>query len=95
MAVSCPSGVREIIDCQSLMEGAGACLEGSPPGRPWDVSRACVAKNGAGCADSCNGDRLSACHRGNQVGVMCSDYGLKPCEMVTHVNVTRPARKKP
>ncbi len=96
VATGCPSGVNEAIDCRNLMEDAGTCLE-TAPGRPWDVSRACVPNDDAGCGEACLPDGgLVACHRGKPVGIACNAFGLGECQMLSLLaKPAKPACKKP
>jgi hypothetical protein len=95
-AIGCPSGVVEDIDCRSLMEDAGACASDAP-GRPWDVARACVPNDDAGCMEAClSGGIMQACHRGKAVLVDCAKYGLPGgCTNVAPMLVPHVACVKP
>ncbi|HEY2517198.1 MAG TPA: hypothetical protein VGI39_40275 [Polyangiaceae bacterium] len=79
VAVGCPSGIAERIDCAQVLGGTASC-DPNAPGRAWDVARACSA--GACPADSCGGG-LKSCARGVPVGVDCAAMGLGACTLVT------------
>ena len=88
VASGCPSGFAETFDCKGLLESAGGC-NNATPGRPWDISRACLA-SGAACTPGCNPDGgLVACHRGlHRIEVACGTYQLGACAQGTHLTAT-------
>ncbi len=88
VALGCPSGRIESLDCHDLLENAGTCT-GTSTGPAWDVARACTA-SGSACTAGCTSDGgVVGCHRGpHRLEVNCADYGLKPCKAVTHLSVS-------
>jgi hypothetical protein len=82
-ATSCPSGVRESIDCATLLGSpgaAGACLEGTLK-PPFDWTSPC-AMTAPECAnDSCDGKVVRSCERGAAFSVNCEQEGLKDCRL--------------
>jgi hypothetical protein len=95
IATSCPAGVPETINCQTLLQNVQACNPGalSPP---FDWTSPCfvaagdggaVDEGGAGgaapCApDSCDGTTLHACYRGASFSVDCAPLGFTSCKLV-------------
>lgn len=82
-AVSCPSGVREELDCVALLGSPSACHAG-PLDPPFDWTSACLANPPQCASDSCVGATLAGCARGTVFPVDCNrpDVGLGPCRMV-------------
>jgi hypothetical protein len=81
VAVGCPSGVVERVDCAALL-GAPACNAGPLP-VPWDVSSACYVSAATCSGDSCNGTTVKGCARGAPFTVDCAAQGLGSCQMTT------------
>jgi hypothetical protein len=81
-AVMCPSGVRETLDCATLMGSTLACTAGalSPP---FDWTSPCSRSPSACVTDSCDGDELTSCERGAAFRVSCAAQHLGDCRMVT------------
>jgi hypothetical protein len=94
VAVSCPAGVTESVDCLTLLQNAHACQPGrlSPP---YDWTSPCFVAsddNDAGeggepdassCTESCSGSTPTACYRGAAFPLDCSLVKLGPCHEVT------------
>ncbi|WP_394839978.1 hypothetical protein LVJ94_24110 [Pendulispora rubella] len=75
IAVGCPSGIEERVDCKAL----GLLCTALPGGDSFDVSRACGDPK-ATCVDRCEGGNVIACRRGgNETTIKCADYGLGQC----------------
>ncbi len=81
MAVSCPSGVVEYLDCAALLGTQGACAAG-PLVPPFDWTAACVLNPPSCVADSCDGRTLHGCGRGQVFSTDCADAGLGPCTIL-------------
>ena len=83
LAVMCPSGVPETLDCAALLGTPGACVAGalSPP---FDWTSPCSLP-ASGCAsdDSCDGGLLTSCERGAKFQVDCAGEGLGACRLLT------------
>ena len=80
IAVGCPSGFEERVDCAALVAGRGVCSV-RVGGKTFDVSRACAKSPAAECTiDTCSGPQLAACVRGYAVAVDCAAWGLGPCQ---------------
>jgi len=97
VAISCPAGIVESLDCNGLLSNAGACNPGAlSPTFDWtspcavvsttvdggDAGDAAVA-DAAACAESCNGTKLNACYRGASFPLDCTQVGLLACRMVS------------
>jgi hypothetical protein len=83
VASSCPSGVRETLDCATLLGAANSCAPGllTPP---FDWTSACQVSPPACTEDSCSdAGALTGCTRGAAFSTDCAAYGLGPCRMVT------------
>ncbi|MDB4993726.1 MAG: hypothetical protein JWM74_1158 [Myxococcaceae bacterium] len=99
VAVGCPSGFEERVDCAALTGRNNTCTPTSG-GRAWDVSRACgipATDGGSGCArDTCSGEKLVACVRGAQVTIDCAaDANLARCIQVRTFDGERPTCSRP
>jgi hypothetical protein len=76
IAISCPSGVLEAIDCNELLQQPGTCNSGPLP-QALDPTSACYFDAGAtdagGCVETCNANNsLTACPRGTTLNVDCA-----------------------
>jgi hypothetical protein len=80
VAVSCPSGVLETLDCASLLGSANGCTPG-PLDPPFDWTGSCVMNPPQCLADSCDASTLTACGRGAAFSVDCSEAGLGACTL--------------
>jgi hypothetical protein len=88
IATSCPAGILETINCQTLLLDVNACNSGalSPP---FDWTSPCAVTTGDGgsddasscSADSCDGSALSSCYRGASFALDCAEAGLGTCQM--------------
>jgi hypothetical protein len=81
LAASCPSGVREVLDCATLLGSGAACSPG-PLEPPFDWTSACNVVPPACTGDSCSDGILTGCARGAAFSIDCSDQGLGACRMV-------------
>jgi hypothetical protein len=91
VALPCPTGIREEIDCQTLLQadsGSGSCNpQDAAPAFDW--TSACVASPpvppcDGDAGDFCEGDAgLVSCARGVPFNVDCSLQGLGACQIVT------------
>jgi hypothetical protein len=94
IAVSCPAGLVERLDCLTLLQNPRACTPGtlSPP---YDWTSPCVVANDAGdagdeggasdasaCVESCDGTMLTSCYRGALFTLDCAQVGLGACRKV-------------
>ena len=87
VAVGCPAGFVESLDCNNLLEGNGGC-NAAVARRNWDVSGACKPA-GASCTPHCNTDGgVVGCMGTNQIEVGCAAYGLKSCISPTRLSAT-------
>ncbi len=85
IAASCPSGVRETIDCATLLgsvSAAAACSEG-PLLPPFDWTSPCALVPPECSGDSCDGRIVRSCERGAAFAVDCGDEGLGSCRLQT------------
>jgi len=84
LAVGCPSGIEETVDCGRL----GVNCTAISTGDGWDVSRACKSPSATCTEDRCDGENLSVCIQGSvtELPVTCKDLGLGPCKTVTLTN---------
>jgi hypothetical protein len=91
VALPCPTGAREEIDCQTLLQPGDASSACNPQsGAPaFDWTSACVVEppvppcDGDG-GDYCMGDAgLASCARGVPFTVDCNQQGLGRCQMMT------------
>jgi hypothetical protein len=80
-AVSCPSGVRETIDCATLLGSRSACNAGALE-PPFDWTSSCSLPEGGCATDSCDGMRVTSCERGASFSVDCTSAGLGPCQLI-------------
>ncbi|MGO9835405.1 MAG: hypothetical protein ACLP1X_14425 [Polyangiaceae bacterium] len=85
VALSCPSGVVESLDCAALLGSPNACATGQLVPR-FDWTSPCVLASPMCMGDSCNGTTLNGCSRGAAFSVDCMNEGLGVCEMVTTGN---------
>jgi hypothetical protein len=85
VAMGCPSGSPEQVDCNALLPGTGlgnGLCDSSSGGRPWDVSRACTL-GACKLGDSCEKAKtISSCARGVVVSIDCTTIGLSGCTTV-------------
>jgi hypothetical protein len=84
-AQSCPSGVVETINCQSLLGTSGACVDG-PLAPAFDWTSPCAVDPPACTSDSCasdGGSGVIGCARGATFPVDCANVGLGACRMVS------------
>ena len=90
IATSCPAGILETINCETLLLEVNACNPGalSPP---FDWTSPCAVTSDDGglddasscSADSCDGSTLSSCYRGAPFLLDCAGAGLGACQMRT------------
>jgi hypothetical protein len=89
VAVSCPSGVLETVDCAALLQAPGptctpvtrtAPFDTSPP---FDWTAPCAATQAVCTSDSCADGGVVGCVRGAQWSVDCTAQGLGPCRMTS------------
>jgi hypothetical protein len=91
VAMGCPSGFAEQVDCAALLAPTTApppCNAGAG-GRPWDVSRACNVGSCSDVNDSCSPSglaTLSSCARGAIFSVSCTSLGFAGCALVSVPN---------
>jgi hypothetical protein len=98
VAIGCPSGIEERVECKALTGSATSerTCSSTTGGRTWDVSRACgiaSTEGGAGCArDTCSGEKLAACVRGVTITIDCATLGanLGRCVQVRTFDGERP-----
>jgi hypothetical protein len=81
IAVSCPSGVLESLDCATLLGSPNACAAGLLVPR-FDWTSPCVLTVPTCLGDSCDGPTLNGCARGAVFSIDCKSEGLGACEMV-------------
>jgi hypothetical protein len=88
VAVGCPSGVTEQIDCDAVLGVTGGASTCNPqaPGRQWDVSRACSLGTCDGQHDSCDptGPTITTCFHGATFSASCKDLGFTSCALATY-----------
>jgi hypothetical protein len=83
VAISCPSGVPERIDCASLLQSDAGCSAG-PLTPPFDWTSPCAVTPPTCTADSCtDAGMLLGCVRGAKVPVDCAALHLGPCRAVS------------
>src|SRR5262249_31367774 len=84
VAVSCPAGWLESIDCTRLLGVAGACT-GGEPNPPFDWTAPCAATSPSPpCpGDSCDGSKLTSCERGAAFSVDCAEQGWGSCRLMS------------
>lgn len=82
VALSCPTGVTETIDCGALLGDPAACNV-SPLYPPFDWTSPCVLRPSQCDADTCDGSVLTGCARGAAFSVDCTEENLGACEMVS------------
>jgi hypothetical protein len=82
VAVMCPSGAVETLDCAALLGSGPACSAGalSPP---FDWTSPCTLAPPACVNDSCDGDVLTGCEKGAAFSAKCSSEGLGACRLLT------------
>jgi hypothetical protein len=78
VAMSCPSGVFESLDCAVVLRSQSACAAG-PLVPPFDWTAACALNPPSCVADSCDDRTLNGCGRGQVFSTDCADAGLGPC----------------
>jgi len=82
LAMGCPSGTTEQVDCNAVLgqPSATTTCDETAPGRPWDVSRAC-SMGTCQTGDSCgtDGKTLLSCTRGASVSIDCTLQGFTRC----------------
>jgi hypothetical protein len=76
-ASSCPSGVRETVDC-TVLTGIGTCNQAKVTPQ-LGAAAGCYAGNGNCPADSCSGDVVISCFAGRTWELRCAEHGLGPC----------------
>jgi len=69
VAIGCPSGVQESVNCTLLTQQADHC-NAAAIGQPWNVARACFSA-GRCIADSCSGATLTSCIGGVTYTTTC------------------------
>ena len=84
-ATSCPSGVRETIDCATLLgaAGAGAACTDGPLVPPFDWTSPCAMGTPECTSDSCDGTMVRSCDRGATFSADCEHEGLGSCRLQT------------
>lgn len=85
VAVSCPSGILESLDCTALLGSANACAAG-PLVPPFDWTSACALTPPECARDGCNGTTLNGCERGAVFSIDCAQQHLGACVMVNTDN---------
>jgi hypothetical protein len=95
IAVSCPAGVRETIQCGALLGSAGACVSGQlSPEFDWTSPCVVASADASACGEGCIGPSLlTSCTRGAAYMVDCIDAGLGPCGVVMTDNGQTPAAR--
>jgi hypothetical protein len=88
-ARSCPAGVAETIDCQSLLGVPGACVSG-PIAHDFDWTSPCAVVPPQCTTDSCVDGGVSSCGRGAPFSVDCAMEKLGVCRMVATSTGTAP-----
>ena len=81
VAIGCPSGFSEQVDCAAILGTTGSC-NADAAGRPWDVARACTVDGEPCPPDSCTGTLLASCARGAALNVDCTAVGFASCTTV-------------
>jgi hypothetical protein len=81
VASSCPSGVRETVDCNKILQSKAGCVAG-PLAPPFDWTASCAVMPAQCLRDSCTDGGLIGCARGAAFSVDCGDAGLGPCQKV-------------
>jgi len=87
-ASSCPSGIREGLDCSKLLGVDSACTSGSL-NPPFDWTSPCAVTPPQCAIDTCSDGgsppnaTLVGCVRGATFSVNCAAQGLGPCRIVT------------
>jgi len=87
-ASSCPSGIREGLDCNNLLGADAACTSGSL-NPPFDWTSPCAVTPPQCTVDICSdggaspGTTLVGCVRGATFSVNCTAQGLGLCQVVT------------
>jgi hypothetical protein len=81
VALSCPTGTLETIDCASVLQSDAGCEPGALA-PPFDWTSPCAVVP-SGCTESCAGTSLTGCARGAAFTLDCTTEGLGPCRMVT------------
>jgi hypothetical protein len=85
-AVSCPSGVLETINCQSLLGGTSGACQSGPLNPAFDWTSPCVVKPPECTSDSCasdGGGGVIGCARGAKFVVDCASEHLGACRLVS------------
>jgi hypothetical protein len=81
IALSCPSGVLEKIDCASLLQSVAGCTPGAlAPPFDWTSPCGVVPEH---CTESCTDAGLTGCARGAAFALDCAAEGLGPCGEVS------------
>ncbi len=94
VAVGCPSGVEERVDCVALGAVCATGVTGAVAGIGWDVSRACKSA-GTCTSDSCSGSSLVGCVHGAPMTVDCVGLGLGACATRATVDGNAPSCTAP
>jgi hypothetical protein len=93
VAVSCPAGKVETLDCDALLQNVHGCTPGALSS-PFDWTSPCAIAGDAGeegdagdastCAESCIGETtLRSCYRGASFPLDCTEVGLGACRIVS------------
>jgi len=93
VAVSCPAGTVETLDCDDLLQNAHGCVSGAlSPAFDWTSPCGVAAAAGDGgdagnasaCSESCTGKTtLNGCYRGAPFPLDCAKVGLGACHSVS------------
>jgi len=95
VALSCPTGFVESLDCTALLGSPAACAA-SPLAPPFDWTSACTLESSPRCAsDSCDAAVLTGCGRGAAFTVDCASQGLGACQLRTTDDGARAACSAP
>jgi len=82
LAVSCPGGVLERLDCRTLLGSASACASGNLA-PPFDWTSPCGLSPPQCGGDSCDGGTVFGCERGATFSTDCVQHKLGRCRMVS------------
>jgi hypothetical protein len=90
VALSCPAGRAEGIDCTDLLQSASACNPGTQASGDFDWTSPCSVRlpadagpDAAPCTPACSGTHLVDCYRNAPFDLDCHEAGLGLCGMVT------------